>query len=231
MSNNENQITEREAIESMLPWYERGQLGAADAKRVKAYLASHPDMASQLALVEEERAETVLLNETRGTPRAGALDRLMDTIEKHELSNPSLASAKVALWGWASRLLDAPVPARLQWVAAAAAILIIVQGVSLGIIMTSGPQQGPDLVYKTASGPAQSVAGTFAMVHFAQDASVDDISRLLTEFEISIVDGPRPGGVYKIRISDVSLDEAAREALLAKLQAHDNVIAFTAPIE
>ena len=32
MSNTENQITEREAIEAMLPWYERGQLDAGDAK-------------------------------------------------------------------------------------------------------------------------------------------------------------------------------------------------------
>lgn len=229
MNNNENRITEREAIESMLPWFERGQLGAADAKRVADYLAQHPDMARQLALVEEERAETVLLNETRGTPRAGALGRLMDTIEEHEASHPSLASARVALWGWASRLTGAPVPARLQWVAAAAAVLIIVQGVSLGVMMTSGPQQAPG--YETASGQAQSGAGTFAMVHFAQDASAEDITRLLAQFEISIVDGPRPGGVYKIRISDVSLDEAAREALLARLQAHDDVIAFAAPVE
>jgi len=229
MNNTENQITEREAIESMLPWYERGQLGTADAKRVEAYLAQHPDMARQMTLVEEERAETVLLNEARGVPRAGALDRLMDTIEEHEVNNPSLASARVALWDWASKLLGAPVPARLQWVAAAAAVLIIVQGVSLGVIMSSGPQPAPG--YETASGPVQSVAGTFAMVSFAQEASADDITRLLAEFEISIVDGPGPGGVYKIKISDVLLDEAAREALLTRLQAHDDVIAFAAPME
>ncbi len=229
MNNTENQITEREAIESMLPWYERGQLGTADAKRVEAYLAHHPDMASQLTLVEEERAEAVLLNETRGVPRAGALHRLMDKIEEHELNNPSLASAKVALWDWASRLIGAPVPARMQWVAAAAAVLIIVQGVSLGVIMTSGPQPVPG--YETAAGPAQSAAGTFVMVQFAPDASAGDITQLLEKFDIAIVDGPGPGGVYKIRISDKTLNEAAREALLAKLQAHDNVIAFAAPME
>ncbi|MFQ5625665.1 MAG: hypothetical protein ACE5FM_03320 [Methyloligellaceae bacterium] len=229
MSNNDKQTAEREAIEAMLPWYERGQLGAADAKRVKAYLASHPDMASQLALIEEERAETVLMNEARGAPRAGALDRLMDGVEEHEADNPSLAGAKTALWGWASRLAGAPVPANLQWVAAAAAVLIIVQGVSLGVLVTSGPQQGPG--YETASGPRESVAGTFALVQFAQDASADDITQLLEEFDIGIVDGPRPGGTYKIKISDVSLDEAAREDLLTRLQARDDVIAFAASVE
>lgn len=229
MSNNENQITEREAIEAMLPWYERSQLDAGDAKRVEAYLASHPEMASQLTLVEEERIETVLMNEARGTPAAGALNRLMGAIEEHEVNNPSLASAKIALWGWASKLMGAPVPANLQWVAAAAAIMIIVQGVSLGVLMTSPPQ--PGVSYETASGPSQSAAGTFALVQFTEEASADDITQLLTDFDFSIVDGPGPGGAYKIRISDETLDEAAREVLLNKLQARKKVITFAAPVE
>ena len=149
MSNNENQITEREAVEALLPWYESGQLDAEDTKRVEAYLSAHPDIASQLALVEEERIEAVQMNEARGTPAAGALDRLMETIEEHEVANPSLAATKTALWGWASKMLGAPVPASMQWVAAAAAVLIVVQGVSLGVLMTSGVPQGPG--YETAS--------------------------------------------------------------------------------
>ena len=83
MSNNENHIAEREAVEALLPWYESGQLDAEDTKRVEAYLSAHPDIASQLALVEEERIEAVQMNEARGTPAAGALDRLMETIDEH----------------------------------------------------------------------------------------------------------------------------------------------------
>jgi hypothetical protein len=230
MNNNDNQITEREAIEAMLPWYERGQLAASDAKRVEAYLASHPDMASQLALVEEERIETVQMNEVRGTPRAGALDRLMTTIEEHEAANPSLASAKTALWGWASKLMGAPVPANLQWVAAAAAVLIIVQGVSLGVLMTSGTQQGPG--YETASGPSEmAAAGTFALVQFTDEASAEDINRILTEMGFTIVDGPKPGGVYKVRISDEVLEEAKRDTILKALLSHQGVISLAVPVE
>ncbi len=206
MNNTDNQITEREAIESMLPWYERGQLGASDAKRVEEYLAAHPEMANQLALIEEERGEAVLLNEMRGAARAGALDRLMDTIEEHEANNPSLASAKTAIWGWASKLLGEPVPARLQWVAAAVAVLVIVQGVSLGVLMTSGTQQGAG--YETASGPGQAVTlGTFALVQFTEDASSEEINGFLMKMGFTIVDGPKPGGVYRVRISDEVLEE------------------------
>ncbi len=230
MNTNQNRKEEREAIEALLPWYEKGQLDAGDASRVEAYLASHPDMASQLVLVEEERAEAVLLNEARGAPGAGALDRLMGSIEEHEAANPSLAGTKTALWGWASKLLGAPVPASLQWVAGAAAVLVIVQGVSLGVLMTSGPQQGAG--YETASGTGQTIAqGTFALIQFAQDANAGDITRLLTEFDARIVDGPKPGGIYKVRISGTVLDEAKRDTILRKLQSRRTLILFAAPAE
>lgn len=229
MKQTKKQKTEREAIEALLPWYERGQLDAGDTTRVETYLAKHPRMASQLALVEEERAEAVLLNEERGAPGAGALDRLMNSIEDHEAANPSLASAKTALWGWASKLLGVPVPAKMQWIAGAAAVLIIVQGISLGVLMTPSSQFGGG--YVTASGPGASVEGTFAFVQFTRDASASDLTQLLREFEFNIVDGPRPGGAYKIRIADETLDEAAREALLIQLQTRKNVIGFAAFVE
>ncbi len=230
MSNNENHIAEREAVEAMLPWYESGQLDAEDTKRVEAYLTTHPDMASQLALVEEERIEAVQMNEARGTPAAGALDRLMDTIEEHEAANPSLAATKTALWDWASKMLGAPVPASMQWVAAAAAVLIVVQGVSLGVLMTSGVPQGPG--YETASGPGQKAAqGTYALVQFAEDARAEDINGILMEMGFTIVDGPKPGGIYKIRISDKALEDAERDTILKELLARQVLISFAAPAE
>ncbi len=230
MSNTENQMTEREAIEAMLPWYESGQLDTQDKARVEAYLSSHPDMASQLSLVEEERIETVQMNEARGAPSAGALDRLMASIEEHEVSNPSFASTRTAVWGWASKLLGAPVPASLQWVAAAAAVLIVVQGVSLGVLMTSGVPQGP--AYETASGPGQAAAqGSFALVQFNESARAEEISGILTQMGFTIVDGPKPGGVYKIRISDKVLEDAKRDTILKELLAKQNLISFAVPAE
>lgn len=230
MSNEPTELNERESIEAMLPWYERGQLDDADMKRVETYLASHPDMARQLALIEEERAETTLLNEARGAPGPGALDRLMDSIEAHEAANPSLASTKKAVWGWASRLVGAPVPASLQWVAAAAAILIVVQGVSLGVLMTSGAPQGPS--YETASGPGQTaVKGTFALIKFADEARANEINRFLTEMGFTVVEGPKPGGIFKIRISKDALDNTERDTILKELLAQQELISLALPAE
>ncbi|MGI9383750.1 MAG: hypothetical protein ACR2PO_11405, partial [Methyloligellaceae bacterium] len=71
----------REDIEMLLPWYEAGTLDAADAERVAAYLEQHPEMSDQLTLFREEQDAAVVANEALGAPAAGALDRLMSSIE------------------------------------------------------------------------------------------------------------------------------------------------------
>jgi len=246
MSKEPKALSKREQIEAMLPWYESGQLDDADAKAVADYLADHPGVADQLALIEEERGETTLLNQARGTPSARALDRLMDSIEAHEAANPSLASTKKAVWGWASRLVGAPVPASLQWVAAAAAILIVAQGVSLGVLLTSGSpfSSGSDKPagqsYETASGPSRAVVreqgpgvvkGTFALVQFTDTATVSEINAILTEKGFTVVDGPKPRGFYKVRISDQALDNKARDTILDELMTRQELVSLALPAE
>ncbi len=229
MNNNTNDA-ERKDIEALLPWYEQGRLDAADKERVEAYLAAHPELEDQIALIAEERGEAVLLNEARGAPSAGALDRLMDHIEAEEAANPSLASMKPALKGWMSKLFGAPIPASLQWVTTAAAVVIVVQGIALGVLSTSEISQGPG--YETASGAAQQAAtGTYAVVQFAPDATAEQINGLLTEMGLSIVDGPKPGGMYRIRLSDKALEDSNRDTILNQLMSRDGLVELAVPAE
>src|SRR5262245_21809284 len=76
----ERNDTEREATEMLLPWYESGTLASGDMRRVEDYLARHPEMRSQIALIREELSETVAANESLGMPRSAARDRLMAQI-------------------------------------------------------------------------------------------------------------------------------------------------------
>ncbi|MDA7947866.1 MAG: hypothetical protein MPJ78_10360 [Hyphomicrobiaceae bacterium] len=230
MSDSNTNETEREDIEALLPWYEQGRLDARDAKRVEEYLAAHPEMEHQISLIAEERGETVLLNEARGAPGAGALDRLMEGIEADEAANPSLASVKPALKGWMSKLFGTPVPAGLQWASAAAAVVIVAQGVALGVLTTSEVSQGP--AYETASSPAQkATAGTYAVVQFAQDATAAQINGLLTEMGLSIVDGPKPGGMYRVRLSGKALENSKRDTILKQLLSHEGLVELAVPAE
>ena len=53
-------------IEALLPWHAAGTLGARDSRRVKEALARDPLLARQFAVVQEEYAETIALNESLG---------------------------------------------------------------------------------------------------------------------------------------------------------------------
>jgi hypothetical protein len=75
------------------------------------------------------------------------------------------------------------------------------------------------------------VGGTYALVQFADEAKAADINGLLTEMGFTVVEGPKPGGVYKIRISDKNLDIAERDTILKELQAKERVISLVMPAE
>jgi len=63
-------------IELLLPWHAAGMLAPHDAERVEAALSGDQELARHFAMVREELAETVLLNETLGAPSGRAAERL-----------------------------------------------------------------------------------------------------------------------------------------------------------
>ena len=76
-------IVDREPteLEGLLPFHAAGTLSAGDARRVEAALARDPDLARQYAVIQDEYAETILLNESLGAPSARAMKKLFDAID------------------------------------------------------------------------------------------------------------------------------------------------------
>lgn len=219
MSPNAISPDERHEVELLLPWYEEGRLDEMDMRRVEAALAADPALQDQLALIREERLTVIETNEASGAPRAGALDRLMASIEAE--SGPERAPSPGQ--GWLSRLLGAPVPPGLQWAGAAAAVLIVLQAAALGYLASTDMNSGAR--YETASGPAGAPAeGSYAHVRFADQATAAQIAEFLADMDMDIVDGPKPGGVYILRISERVLSEGERDALLKKLADNQMLI-------
>jgi hypothetical protein len=71
----------------------------------------------------------------------------------------------------------------------------------------------PQTPFETASlNPTVTGHGTFAMVRFAREASAGEITHFLEEYQATLVDGPKPGGFYRVRIAMKSLakEELAR---------------------
>ncbi len=214
---------EREDIELLLPWYERGTLTPEEMRRVETHLAADPELRERLALIREEASETIASNERLGMPSAVAGDRLMEQIAAEASTTPNVSSS---LRTWLSGLIPAGLSPGLAMAGAAAALVIFVQAVLLiSLLSTNGGDRGPRL----ASGQETSAStGTFALIRFAENAQAKEIAGLLRSIKGTIVDGPKPGGIFKIRISDKVLPEEDRNAILSRLRENKAIVAFVA---
>jgi len=83
-------------IEMLLPWHAAGTLNARDARRVHDALARDPELARQYAVIREEYAETIHLNESLGAPSVRAMQKLFAAIRLTRLVWPQMKERR---WG------------------------------------------------------------------------------------------------------------------------------------
>src|SRR6201999_766183 len=92
-------------IEMLLPWHAAGTLNARDARRVEETLARDPELATQYAVIREEYAETISLNETRGARWGRAWRRRFGSIGAEPVRQPSAWSRlSTGVWGFFASL-------------------------------------------------------------------------------------------------------------------------------
>lgn len=211
MSGTDERLSEREEIEILLPWYVTGRLDAADTARVEAYLAHHPDMLHQLAVIAEEQTVTVEDNEAI-RPRLASVEAL---VARTATPGSAVRSWLAGLMGRVKDLFEAPTPGAVRWAAAAAAVIICLQAAALGTLLMQDAGG-----YQTASRPGiEGEQAPVALIAFADRAPVADIARVLAENRLRIVDGPLPGGFFSVRFEDHATgDEQQRrfDAILAR---------------
>jgi len=243
---------EIDEIEALLPWHAAGTLSRRDSQRVDDALAGDPELARRYALVREELGETIRLNETLGAPSARAMEKLFAQIdaEPKRRATPSLnLGARV------SEFFAGLTPRKLAWSASAAAVVLVVQAGVIANLVLIEPQQAQ---FKTASAPpsappattltapqgtklrgvdtvetapaAAPGVGAFTLIRFAPQATVDDVNRFLENHQLSIVAGPAPGGLYRVRVADTALGKDELASRLKELQA-DKTVEFIAPTQ
>src|SRR6184192_420421 len=91
MAISKKMLDEPGEIEMLLPWHAAGTLNARDARRVEEALARDPELARQYAVIREEYAETISLNESLGAPSARAMHKLFAAIDGEPVRKPSLS--------------------------------------------------------------------------------------------------------------------------------------------
>jgi hypothetical protein len=219
---------EREDIESLLPWHAAGTLSRRDSERVEQALAQDAELARRFELVRDEMVETIHLNETLGVPSARAAQRLFAAIESEQQQAPKRATS-FDLGGWLAGLVETFSPRTLAWAGTAAAVAIVIQAGLLAGVFLKERQAG----FQTASygepTTTASAQGSFALVRFNPAASAADLTRFFDEHKASLVEGPRAGGIYRIRVSSNNLGKDDLAKLVARMAEDKNVVAFIVP--
>jgi hypothetical protein len=216
-------------IEMLLPWHAAGTLNSRDAKRVEEALNRDPELARQYAVIQEEYAETIGLNESLGAPSAGAMTKLFTAIDGEPVRKPSMSrniSSRIS--GFFARLS----PRTLAWSASLGALALLLQAGVIGAVLVKNQQQAS---FQTASlsmdEPVTRSLGPEApraLVRFAPDARVADITALLDTYQASIIDAR--GGMFRLQFGTRAMSKDEIAGLMNRLKSEKIVnLAVAAP--
>jgi len=223
-------------IALLLPWYVTGTLNPRDMQRVEQALAVNPELARQYAAIQREYAEIMALNESLGAPTMRAMQKLFAAIDAAPARRAALRGLRARIMTFLMSLS----PRMLAWSVSLGALLVLVQAAVIGALLL----KSPPATLQTASlspseraqgnvpltGPLGPVAAPMhALVRFAPEARVADITTLLDTYQASIVGGAE-GGLFRLQFGDraITTDEADR--LIARLQREHMVsLAVAAP--
>jgi anti-sigma factor RsiW len=208
-------------MELLLPWFAAGTLNPRDSRRVEEALARDPDLARQYAVIREEYAGTIELNESLGAPSVRAMQKLFEGIDAEPVRK------QAALFDLGSRFaafFSSLSPRTLAWSASLGAVVVLLQAGVIGTVLVANRPATFETASLSTNEPAASEPITRdlaarpsprALVRFAPDARVGDITALLDKYEAAIVTGSS-GGMFRLQFANTSRDEFS--GLLGRLQ-------------
>jgi hypothetical protein len=206
-------------IEMLLPWHAAGTLNARDARRVEEALARDPELAKQYAVIQEEYAETIDLNESLGAPSARAMQKLFTAIEAEPARKPS-ASLNLA-WR-VSGFFASLSPRTLAWSASLGALALLLQAGVIGVVLMKNQSAPYQVASLSVNEPVTRALGPElpprALVRFAPNARVADITALLDNYQASIIDGAK-GGLFRLQFGNKAMRKDEAASLLSRLQS------------
>lgn len=216
-------------IEMLLPFYAAGTLNARDSRRVEDALARDPALARQYAVIREEYAETIHLNESLGAPSMRAMQKLFAAIDAEPARQPSASlkfSARFA--GFFARLS----PRTLAWSASMGALALLLQAGVIGAVLVTKSQTS---TFQTASlstnEPTTRALGPEAppraLVRFAPEARVAEIIALFDNYQASVVDGAK-GGMFRVQFGNRPMTKDEIAGLMSRLQ-REKIVSLAVP--
>ena len=208
-------------IEMLLPFHAAGTLNARDTRRVDEALASDPALATQYAVIREEYAETIHLNESLGAPSARAMQKLFAAIDGEPVRKPSVSTN---LSAGIAEFFAKLSPRTLAWSASLGAVALLLQAGVIGAVLmknqTASYQTASLSLNQTAAPITRELGAAVpprALVRFTPDARIADITALLDNYQASIVDGLK-GGMFRVQLGNRALGKDEVASLMSKLK-------------
>jgi hypothetical protein len=221
---------EREDLEALLPWHAAGTLNRRDAERVEKALARDPELARRLDLAREELHETIHLNETLGAPSARAMEKLFAAIDAEPVRRPKTS---FDLAGRFAGFISSLSPRTLAWATTVGALTLVLQA---GVITTDFVVRPGGLGTEVASSDrgidspilasADDTDGHLAGIRFSPRAEAADVARFLRANGATVIDGPKAGEMYTIRLNETG---DAKAEHIKRMQAQTSVVEIIVP--
>jgi anti-sigma factor RsiW len=212
-------------MEMLLPFHAAGTLNARESRRVEEALARDPELARQYAVIREEYAGTIHLNESLGAPSARAMHKLFAAIDaeprRKRSALPNLSQRVTAFFASLS-------PKTLAWSGSVGAILLLLQAGVIGAVLVKNQPSSYQTASLSNNAPITRSLGAgappSALVRFAPDARAAEITALLDKYQASVVDGPK-GGLFQLQFGKTAMTKAEVASVLTKLQS-ENIVSL-----
>jgi hypothetical protein len=177
----------RRRFDDLLPYYVTGRLSAADREWTDQYLAAHPEARAALDWHRDLQAEVVEKAQARAmqAPEMVGWARVEATLRASRKAKPPSIAERLGAF------LDRF--AGRRW-APVAAVLILVQGVTIGTLVTRPAVDESQLTRSASTVAPRDVL----QVRFKQSASEHELRALLYGAGARIVDGPDQLGDYVV---------------------------------
>jgi anti-sigma factor RsiW len=216
-------------IEALLPWHAAGTLSARDTRRVEEALGHDPQLAKQYAVIRDEYAETISLNENLGAPSARAMQKLFAAIdaepERRAVMSRGLSARIAEFFAGLS-------PRTLAATGAVGGLVVVLQAGVIAAMLAKDDGHS----FQTASHRAENTpltrgltaeSGPQVLVRFAPDARMSDISALLDTYQATIVSVSR-AGLFQLRFDGQATKNSGD--LISRLQS-EKIVNLAVPAD
>ena len=114
-----------------------------------------------------------------------------------------------------------------RWAVAAAVLAIVVQATLIGALVVERQANG----YYTAGGGEAHSEGMLVLARFSDGVTLAVLSERLADLDIAIVNGPKAGGLFTLRIGPDDMSVAERDKRIAALKANADFVVFVGPVQ